>query len=119
MTWVDYTRACIALQCRWSQLSLRLAMLAVMSLPASAQMVPQMSRVACGATDTVRSLLAEVYGEAVTGRGVIGDSAIAEFWEDPNDGSWSVTVSTANGVTCIHAGGDGWGPVKVIKGKAL
>ena len=74
----------------------------VSATPAHAQM-------ACGTRDSVVAKLGEKYGEVWRGAGLSGPTAIFEIWaSDAWPGTWTILLTTPNGLTCVMAEGDGW-----------
>lgn len=48
------------------------------------------------------------WGEAVLWGGVTPEGLLVQGWVNPGTGSWTVTVTTAAGVTCVVAAGSGF-----------
>jgi hypothetical protein len=61
----------------------------------------------CGPRESVVAQLADKYGEARTGMGMAGTAGVVELFVS-DAGSWTVTVSTPDGRTCLLAFGTGW-----------
>lgn len=61
----------------------------------------------CGQRDDVTQKLERKFGELQRGTGVISANQILELWQS-NDGSWTILMTRADGVTCIMAAGDFW-----------
>ena len=79
---------------------LSLAFAALMVGPLKAQGARQ-----CGPRDTVLIRLAERYGETRQAIGLGANNAIVEVFASPATGSWTITVTVPNGVTCLVASG--------------
>lgn len=62
--------------------------------------------VPCGPTMMMLQQLRQVAKEKPIGNGQAGPNA-AQFWLSAA-GTWTVTISTANGITCIVAAGVDW-----------
>jgi hypothetical protein len=61
----------------------------------------------CGPRQIVIDQLAQTYGEARVGIGMAAGGNVLEVWSAPA-GTWTVTVTTPAGVTCLMASGDGY-----------
>ncbi len=64
----------------------------------------------CNSHDTLLGAFAKRYGEAPTGRGLVGlgeSKLMVELWTSP-EGSWTMVVVTPTGMTCVKASGEGW-----------
>ncbi len=66
------------------------------------------AQMACGTRGSVIKKLGEFYGETRRGVGLAGSTAIVEIWASEATGSWTITQTTPNGITCIVAVGDSW-----------
>jgi hypothetical protein len=60
----------------------------------------------CAPRADVLAQLADRYGEARRGIG-LSDGNVMEVFAAAS-GSWTVTMTTAHGLTCLIASGDGW-----------
>lgn len=72
---------------------------AVMAGPAGAE-------TQCAPRADVLAQLADRWGEARRGIGLSGGGVVEVFASA--SGSWTLTVTTPEGVTCVIAAGDGW-----------
>jgi len=63
---------------------------------------------ACGTRDAVVAKLGEKYGEVRRGGGLAGPTAIFEIWASEATGTWTILMTTPNGLTCVMAVGDAW-----------
>lgn len=70
------------------------------SLQATAQSMRQ-----CGQRDTVLSRLAERYGETRQSIGLGSNNAVMEVFASDETGTWTITVTMPNGMTCLVASG--------------
>ncbi len=94
---------------------LALALLAAGGLPlgsgpASAQGAPA----ACGARDGLLSQLARKYGEVPVAIGVTGGvagGALVELLTDKDGLTWTLILTTPQGLSCLIASGEGWRPL--------
>ncbi len=66
------------------------------------------AQMACGTRDSVVEKLGEKYGEVRRGGGLAGPTAIYEIWASETTGTWTILKTTAEGLTCVMAVGDGW-----------
>lgn len=76
--------------------------LAVAASPAEAQTAN------CGTHEAVGIALAERWGETVQMRGLGSNGALVEFWGNEETETWSITVTTPGGPTCLVASGDAY-----------
>ncbi len=72
---------------------------ATAALPAGAQ-----SR-SCGDRDRIVAILAERYGETVRSMGLAANASIFEVFASDETGSWTITMTTPDGQTCLMASG--------------
>jgi hypothetical protein len=73
--------------------------LGAMAAPAQAQGVN------CAPRDTVVTRLAEKYGETRQSIGLGANNAVIEVFAAQATGTWTITVTSASGVTCLIASG--------------
>lgn len=59
----------------------------------------------CGPRDVVIQRLAEGYGETRHSIGLGGNNSVVETYASPETGSWTITVTRPNGITCLVASG--------------
>ncbi len=59
----------------------------------------------CAPRDTVVERLADKYGETRQSMGLGANNAVMEIFASVASGSWTITVTMANGVTCLVASG--------------
>lgn len=60
---------------------------------------------ACAPRAQVVEKLAEKYGETRQGIGLGSNNQMMEIFASAETGSWTITVTTANGLTCLVASG--------------
>lgn len=84
------------------------ALLAMQLLGATAATAEQQSL--CGERDALVVVLALEHGEALTGRGLVADTALFEIWHSAESGSWTILRTSADGITCVMAAGTHWMP---------
>lgn len=64
----------------------------------------------CGERRQVVSRLAEKYGETRRGYGLQQGAAVVEVYASGDTGSWTILLSTPNGLACLLAAGQNWAP---------
>ncbi|MBQ4823499.1 hypothetical protein J4729_02870 [Leisingera sp. HS039] len=62
----------------------------------------------CAPRDTVIKRLAEKYGESRQSIGVGQKGMVMETFASGKTGSWTITVTTPNGMTCLVASGQSY-----------
>ena len=62
----------------------------------------------CAERDAVVQRLTESYGETRQSIGLASDRQVVEVYASPETGSWTITVTMANGMTCLVAAGRGF-----------
>lgn len=62
----------------------------------------------CGPREAVVTRLAEGYGETRQSMGLGSNNAVIEVFASDETGSWTITVTQANGLTCLVASGQGF-----------
>ena len=73
------------------------------SEPAAAQSLGQ-----CAKRDIVLGQLAERYGETRRGLGIAANNSVMEMFAAADTGTWTITVTMPNGMTCLVASGQGF-----------
>jgi hypothetical protein len=82
--------------------ALALALVAATARPAPAQ---QTHTMICADRDRVVSQLRTRYGESVRSVGLAPQNRIVEVFASDEIGSWTITVTSADGTTCLMASG--------------
>lgn len=59
----------------------------------------------CAPRDAVTERLASAYGETRQSIGLGANNAVVETWASFETGTWTVTVTSPNGLTCLVASG--------------
>lgn len=59
----------------------------------------------CGKRDAVVERLAEAYGETRKGFGLAANETLMEVFASDETGSWTITVTMPEGLTCMIASG--------------
>ncbi len=62
----------------------------------------------CAPRETVLGTLAGEYGEARRGVGLAANNGVVEVFASAQSGSWTITVTLANGMTCLVASGQNY-----------
>ena len=62
----------------------------------------------CGARDSVVATLGKKYGEIRRGGGLAGPTAIFEIWASEATGTWTILMTSPDGMACVMAAGDVW-----------
>lgn len=62
----------------------------------------------CGPRDAVLAHLADTYRETRQSVGLAANSMVMEVFASRETGSWTITVTSAEGVTCLVASGQGF-----------
>jgi hypothetical protein len=98
----------------WGALALlAVGALALGSEPVSAQGAPA----ACGARDGLLSQLESKYGEVPVAIGVTGGvagGALVELLTDKEGLTWTLILTTPQGLSCLIASGEGWRPLAPV-----
>ncbi|ANT59703.1 hypothetical protein AYJ57_04555 [Salipiger sp. CCB-MM3] len=74
-------------------------LLLLLGLPAAAD------QSACGPRDQIVARLAATYGETRQSIGIGNNNAVMELFASDETGSWTITVTGTDGVTCLVASG--------------
>jgi hypothetical protein len=59
----------------------------------------------CGPRDNVVERLANGYGETRQSIGLGANNAVIEVYASDDTGTWTITITSTNGVTCLIASG--------------
>ncbi len=62
----------------------------------------------CAPRDDVVKRLTETYGETRQGIGIARQGAVMEVFASDSTGSWTITVTLPNGLTCLLASGQSY-----------
>jgi hypothetical protein len=62
----------------------------------------------CGPRDHVLTTLADRYGETRQSIGLGGNNQVVEVFASLETGTWSITVTLPNGMTCLVASGQSY-----------
>ena len=89
----------------WKSLAIGigLAVLSSTSLGTAAAAQPQ-----CDQRDNVLQLLSKKYKESPVAVGVTNNGGLVEVLSTNQGSTWSIIVTTPNGMSCLVAAGEGW-----------
>jgi hypothetical protein len=59
----------------------------------------------CGPPGQMASYLTEIWGESVHVRGLAVNGGLVEIWGNAETGTWTITVTTPGGQSCMVASG--------------
>ncbi|MEX0348759.1 MAG: hypothetical protein AB3N15_04980 [Paracoccaceae bacterium] len=62
----------------------------------------------CAPRDTVLQRLSETYGESRRGIGLVQQGSVMEVFSSDETGTWTITVTLPNGMTCLVASGQSY-----------
>ena len=62
----------------------------------------------CSPRENIVEQLTEKYSEVSHGVGLETNTKAVEMWTSSKSGTWSITVTHANGLTCVLATGKNW-----------
>ncbi|NNK79158.1 MAG: hypothetical protein HKP40_10640 [Litoreibacter sp.] len=66
----------------------------------------------CAQRDVIIEKLASSYGESRRSMGLAGDNSIIEMFASTDSGTWTITMTRPNGITCLVAAGSGYETVE-------
>lgn len=69
---------------------------------------PAQAQTNCAPRDLVHERLKSNFGEALTAGGLQSQSQVLEVWASDATGTWTVLMTTAQGLTCVIASGTNW-----------
>jgi hypothetical protein len=81
------------------------AALAATTLAASAAPATAQGQSMCAARAQVVGMLASRYGESVRGMGLANQNRVIEIFASEETGTWTITMTLPNGMTCLMASG--------------
>ena len=67
---------------------------------------PALAAQNCAPRDVVVTRLAEIFGESRQSVGLGTNDAVMEVFASPDTGTWTITITSPNGVTCLVASGE-------------
>lgn len=84
---------------------MKIAALSTGLLFGAATLVQAQGMTNCAPRDRVVERLADKYGETRQSMGLGANNAVVEVFASLESGSWTITVTSVNGVTCLVASG--------------
>ncbi|MBF9058409.1 hypothetical protein HKCCSP123_04360 [Rhodobacterales bacterium HKCCSP123] len=84
----------------------RLATALLAALASGPAMAQGTHTMICGARDQIVAQLGNRYGERVRSIGLAPRNRIVEVFASDETGSWTITITSADGTTCLIASGD-------------
>lgn len=69
----------------------------------------------CDAREKVLALLARKYKETPIAAGVTSTGGLVEVLSDGKGGTWTIIVTTPEGLTCLVAAGEGWRQLEAVQ----
>lgn len=79
--------------------------MAASTLILAATQLPAQGRNNCAPRDVVLDRLAQSYGETRQSIGLGGNNVVVEVFASSETGSWTITATMPDGVTCLMASG--------------
>ena len=73
-----------------------------------------MAQPQCNERDNVLELLAKKYQETPIAAGVTNTGGLVEVLTDTKGGTWTIIVTTPQGMSCLVAAGEGWRTMEQI-----
>lgn len=70
-------------------------------LPAGAQAI-------CAARPEIVGKLSDKHSEAPTAIGLANNGSVVEVFSSPTENSWTIIVTTPDGISCLMASGENW-----------
>ena len=68
----------------------------------------------CKSRDKVLALLSETYSEAPVAIGVANNGGLVEVLSTDDDNTWSIIITSPQGMSCLVAAGEGWRSIERI-----
>ncbi len=81
---------------------------AAMILAGASQAFGQAAQRNCGARQQIVETLADRYGESRQSIGLGANNQVIEVYASLETGTWTITVTTPNGMTCLVASGQAY-----------
>lgn len=72
----------------------------------------------CGQRDNIVSQLEERYGESRRSMGLQQGRGIVEVWASDETGTWTIVITTPQGLTCLMAAGEAFQADTITPAKA-
>lgn len=71
----------------------------------------------CGSREAVKDRLTNYFSETRVGFGMGSGGNVVEIWANLDTGSWTVTITTPNGMTCLIRSGQSFELLDPLNGK--
>ena len=62
----------------------------------------------CGPRDSIRGQLTENYKETPIASGIAANGRLVEVFSTPDGRTWTIVITTPNGISCLAASGESW-----------
>ncbi len=62
----------------------------------------------CNERDSFLAVLDQKYQETIVGMGVTNTGGLVELLTNPKGATWTIIVTTPQGMSCLVAAGEGW-----------
>ena len=69
---------------------------------------PAVAQPQCGERSDVLEFLSKKYNEAPVAAGVTNTGGLVEVLTDSRSGTWTIIVTSPQGISCFVAAGEGW-----------
>lgn len=83
----------------------------ILSCLSSSVTAQSANRPICAERDVIVATLATRYGETAQSMGLGPGNRVVEVFASEETGTWTITVTSVNGTTCLVASGDSYSPV--------
>lgn len=93
--------------------------LGFVALVLATNMATSQARNMCAARPAVMAKLTQQYGETRRSMGLAANNGIVELHASKDTGSWTITVTHPNGMTCLVAAGNSFEAVEEERPAAL
>ncbi len=90
------------------------ALMAFSSAAVAQTQAPGQGQNQCNTRDSVISLLASKYKEAPVAVGVTNTGGLVEVLSTGDGNTWTIIVTTPQGMSCLVAAGEGWRALEQI-----
>lgn len=71
---------------------------------------PTEAQMACAARSELITRLGGQYSEAPVAMGLANNGGVLEVFSSPEGSTWTILVTDTNGISCLVAAGEYWGP---------
>jgi len=92
----------------WKTLALGAGFALIASTAMAQSQSQSQSQPQCNERDNVLALLAKKYKETPIAAGVTNTGGLVEVLTDIKSGTWTIIVTTPQGMSCLVAAGEGW-----------